>query len=107
MNNLTTFEDFLKACQNNHPPKIWSKGLQALWYDAKGEWDASHDIAQDLPSELGSWIHAYLHRQEGDQFNANYWYRRANRPYPNLTLDEEFKLLVEYVIKSQIFNRSK
>ncbi|MGB5361077.1 MAG: hypothetical protein WBN27_14145, partial [Eudoraea sp.] len=73
-------------------------GLQALWYDLKGNWNASHNIAQDLPSELGYWIHAYLHRKEGDQFNANYWYRRANRQYPNLTLDEEFKVLVEYVI---------
>lgn len=100
MNIPVSFEDFLKACQNDHPPKPWPKGLQSLWYDAKGNWNASHDIAQDLPSEPGYWIHAYLHRKEGDQFNANYWYRRASRPYPSLTLDEEFKLLVEYVIRS-------
>jgi hypothetical protein len=100
MNIPASFEDFLKGCQNDHPPKTWSKGLQALWYDAKGNWNASHDLAQDLLSEPGYWIHAYLHRKEGDQFNASYWYRRARRPYPSITLNEEFKLLVEYVIRS-------
>ncbi|MGB5228804.1 hypothetical protein [Eudoraea sp.] len=98
MNTPGSFQEFLKTQQNDHPSELWPKGLQALWYDLKGNWNASHNIAQDLPSELGYWIHAYLHRKEGDQFNANYWYRRANRQYPNLTLDEEFKVLVEYVI---------
>ncbi|MBT8293950.1 MAG: hypothetical protein KJN70_11800 [Eudoraea sp.] len=97
----------MKTCQNERPPEKWPKGLQALWYDAKGNWNASHDIAQDMPSILGSWIHAYLHRKEGDQFNANYWYRRANRELPNLTLDEELKNLVEYVINNQSMNWSK
>lgn len=107
MNMPNSFEEFLKTCQNELPPEMWPKGLQALWYDAKGNWNASHDIAQDMPSILGSWIHAYLHRKEGDQFNANYWYRRANREFPNLTLDEELKNLVEYVINNQSMNRSK
>ena len=102
MNMLNSFEEFLKTRQNDHPPEEWPKGLQALWYDAKGNWNASHDIAQDLPSESGYWIHAYLHRKEGDQFNANYWYRMANRPYPNLSLEQEFKLLVEYIIKAKL-----
>lgn len=101
MNMPNSFEEFLKTCQNERPPEEWPKGLRALWYDAKGNWNASHDIAQDLPSESGYWIHAYLHRKEGDQFNANYWYRRANRPYPNLSLEQEFKLLVEYIIKAK------
>ncbi|MBT8180829.1 MAG: hypothetical protein KJO53_04480 [Eudoraea sp.] len=107
MNMPNSFEEFLKTCQNERPPEKWPKGLQALWYDAKGNWNASHDIAQDMPSILGSWIHAYLHRKEGDQFNANYWYRRANRELPNLTLDEELKNLVEYVINNQSMNWSK
>lgn len=107
MNMPNSFEEFLKTCQNERPPEGWPKGLQALWYDAKGNWNASHDIAQDMPSILGSWIHAYLHRKEGDQFNANYWYRRSNREFPNLTLDEELKNLVEYVINNQSMNRSK
>jgi len=100
MNIPISFKEFLKTCQNEHPPEIWPKGLLALWHDAKGDWNASHDIAQDLPSELGCWIHAYLHRKEGDKFNANYWYTRANRLYPSLTLDEEFKVLVEYVLNN-------
>ena len=102
-----SFEEFLKTCQNERPPADWPKGLQALWYDAKGNWIASHDIAQDMLSILGSWIHAYLHRKEGDQFNADYWYRRANRKCPNLTSDEELKILVEYVINNESLNRSK
>jgi hypothetical protein len=100
MNIPESFQEFLKTQQNEHPPELWPSPLHALWYDAKGDWNASHDIAQDIPSDLGYWIHAYLHRKEGDKFNADYWYRRANRPYPNNTLQEEFRILVDYVINS-------
>lgn len=95
-----SFQEFLKTQRNEHPPELWPLPLQALWYDAKGDWNASHDIAQDIPSDLGFWIHAYLHRKEGDKFNADYWYRRANKHYPNSTLPEEFRVLVEYVLNS-------
>lgn len=100
MKTPESFQEFLKIHQNDHPSELWSLPLQALWYDLNGDWDASHDIAQDITSDLGSWIHAYLHRKEGDRFNANYWYRRANRPYPNSTLREEFRVLVEYVLNN-------
>lgn len=98
MKTPESFQEFLKTRQNEHPPKLWSSPLQALWYDVKGDWNASHDIAQDIPSELGCWIHAYLHRKEGDKFNAEYWYRRANRTFPNYNLQEEFRILVDHVI---------
>ena len=65
MNTPGSFQDFLKTQQNEHPSELWPLALKALWYDAKGDWKASHNIAQDLPSDLGSWIHAYLHRKEG------------------------------------------
>ena len=91
-----SFEAFQKMLGNHRPPQEWPLPLQALWYDAKGDWESSHDIAQDLPSQMGSWIHAYLHRKEGDKWNARYWYDRASRPFPDCSLEEEFKILVEH-----------
>ena len=92
------FNQFLESTSNENPPKEWPLALKALWFDAKGNWKASHDIAQDMYNNLGSWIHAYLHRKEGDEFNAGYWYRRANRPFSTITLDEELKQIVEFTI---------
>lgn len=106
MNTPGSFQEFLKTQQNEHPSELWPLPLQALWHDAKGDWIASHNIAQDIPSDLGFWIHAYLHRKEGDRFNADYWYRRAKKHYPNSTLLEEFRVLVEYVLNSQVPNGS-
>ncbi|MGB6151128.1 MAG: hypothetical protein WBG48_03985, partial [Pricia sp.] len=59
---------------------------------------ASHDIAQDIDTALGSWIHAYLHRKEGDEFNAGYWYRRARREFPKISLGEEHREITEFVL---------
>ncbi len=81
------------------PPDVWPGALRALWYDGKGEWEAAHDIAQDMMGKDGSWIHGYLHRKEGDRFNAGYWYGKAGRPYPNVGLEEEFKELVRHFLK--------
>jgi hypothetical protein len=53
--------------------------LLALWWDAKGDWERAHEIAQDVEGADGAWVHAYLHRKEGDLGNAAYWYRRAGR----------------------------
>lgn len=74
-------------------------GLKALWYDAKGNWNAAHDIAQELPTVFGSWIHAYLHRKEGDRFNAEYWYDRAGGTMPKLPFDQELRQMVEFAIR--------
>ncbi|MER3319024.1 MAG: hypothetical protein RIB79_12095 [Allomuricauda sp.] len=90
-----TYDAFKSTLNQNTPPKEWSKPLKSLWFDAKGDWGASHDIAQDLHSQMGSWIHAYLHRKEGDEWNAGYWYNRANKPFPDYSLAEELKVLVE------------
>ena len=64
--------------------------LRALWHDAAGDWDEAHRIAQDVDDADGSWVHAYLHRKEGDAANAAYWYRRAGRPASRLSLDDEW-----------------
>lgn len=65
--------------------------LQALWHDAQGEWDQAHALVQSDPSATAAWVHAYLHRREGDAANAGYWYRRAgkNPPAKSLSLDNE------------------
>lgn len=74
------------------PPAGSSLAVQALWHDARGDWQAAHGCAQDDHSADGSWIHAYLHRKEGDLGNARYWYQRAGRPAPAaaVTLEAEW-----------------
>lgn len=88
--NLAVFKSFLAA---NNPPDL-PPLLLALWHDAKGDWEAAHDIAQDIHTPEGSWLHAYLHRKEGDQWNAGYWYRQAGKPMPSGSLDAEWEQLV-------------
>jgi hypothetical protein len=68
--------------------------LQSLWHDGRGEWDKAHDVAQDINTPDGSWIHAYLHRKEGDRSNAKYWYNRANRTMPTYSLEQEWEEMV-------------
>ena len=75
------------------PPRELSPPLTALWHDARGEWDAAHQVAQELDDGTGAWIHAYLHRKEGDLGNAAYWYRRAGRPVASDSLDAEWDRL--------------
>lgn len=90
----SSVDAFHESLKFSTPPNQWSKPLQALWWDAKGNWNASHDIAQELHTPMGSWIHAYLHRKEGDDWNAGYWYRRAGRTFPEITVDTEFLELI-------------
>ncbi|RRQ48286.1 hypothetical protein DZC72_11235 [Maribacter algicola] len=92
------YAEFEVTLSGSQPPPDWPEGLKSLWFDAKGDWEASHDIAQDMHNQLGSWIHAYLHRKEGDRFNAGYWYRKAQRDFPEISLREELKNLVEFII---------
>lgn len=67
--------------------------LHALWQDAAGNWDAAHEAAQDVDTPEGAWVHAYLHRREGDPGNAAYWYRRAGKPVATGTLEAEWYAL--------------
>ena len=68
--------------------------VTALWHDATGDWERAHTLAQDVESPEGAWVHAYLHRKEGDISNAHYWYRRAGRPAATGALDDERRALV-------------
>ena len=72
--------------------------LKALWHDARGEWDEAHHIIQDVPDKTASWIHAYLHRKEGDISNADYWYNQAGRKRPAVSLNEEWEEIVKALL---------
>ncbi len=76
------------------PPEDLSLALQALWWDAKGDWDKAHECAQERDDKDGAHVHAYLHRKEGDQSNAGYWYRRAGAPPFTGSVSEEWDALV-------------
>jgi len=70
------------ADQDDQPAAELSPELRALWLARKGRWHEAHEMTQDLPDPAGAWIHAWLHREEGDYGNACYWYSRANKPAP-------------------------
>ena len=84
-----TVEEFRATLSSATPPAV-APLLRALWYDARGNWDEAHHIAQDVDDPHGAWVHAYLHRKEGDLGNAGYWYRRANQPIATDALDAEW-----------------
>ena len=68
--------------------------LRALWHEARGDWNAAHGLAQAEDDSAGAWVHAYLHRVEGDLGNAGYWYRRAGRTMPGVPVREEWAAIV-------------
>ena len=89
--NLQKFKDSLT---HDSAPTGVSPHLQAMWHERKGDWDAAHRLIQDESDADGSWVHAYLHRQEGDQPNAAYWYRRAGKPVSEKSLEVEWAEIV-------------
>lgn len=93
-----TFSEFTASLQQSKPPSQLSNLLLALWYDGKGDWEMAHNVAQDIHSREGSWIHAYLHRKEGDLGNASYWYHRANQPVSNKSLPDEWEELAKKML---------
>lgn len=76
----------------------WPEPLKAIWWDYKNDWEKAHDTAQEIESATGNWIHAYLHRKEGDQWNAGYWYRRAGREFPSVSLEEEREAILKFLL---------
>jgi len=92
---MQNFADYKNSLSHSSPGNSLSVYLKALWYDAKGDWDKAHEVIQDVPDKNASWIHAYLHRKEGDVGNADYWYDKAERKRPNISLDEEWENIVK------------
>lgn len=82
--------------------KALSLPLQALWHDAQGDWDQAHAVCQAAGDRDGDWVHAYLHRKEGDLANAGYWYARARRSQPpaSLSLEDEWTLLAGELLRA-------
>jgi hypothetical protein len=93
-----TFDQFKESFSERKPPDTVSVYLKALWFDANGDWDKAHTLIQDIEDNTAAWIHAYLHRKEGDIGNADYWYRRAGKKTPAITLNEEWEGIVKALI---------
>jgi hypothetical protein len=91
---LKTLADFKASLNADQPIKGLSPQLKSLWYDGKGDWPQAHNEVDRLNDQESAWVHAYLHRKEGDIGNADYWYRKARQTRPNLSLDEEWEALV-------------
>ncbi len=85
---------FYESLTEPLPPAHFSVLLKSLWYDAKGDWETAHDLVDSLAGAEAAWVHAYLHRKEGDSWNADYWYARAKKVRPSSTLEEEWESLV-------------
>lgn len=92
------FETYRASLKSATPPSESNVYLQSLWHDGKGDWEKSHNIIQDVNDKTAAWIHAYLHRKEGDVFNANYWYNKAGRRMPGYALDKEWEEIVKELL---------
>jgi hypothetical protein len=91
-------KSFKTSLALEEPDPALSSILKSLWYDAKGDWKAAHDLVDQLSGTDAAWVHAYLHRKEGDIWNADYWYARAKKTRPGYSLEEEWANLVEHFL---------
>lgn len=93
-----TLDDFRQSLSATQPPDELTVTLAGLWWDAKGDWKRAHESAQRDEGKDGSWVHAYLHRKEGDQDNAAYWYSRAGKPVCRESLDTEWLCILKVLL---------
>lgn len=91
---METLAEFKASLNLQQPDSELPVQLKSLWYDAKGDWHQAHAQVDHLSDQASAWVHAYLHRKEGDLGNADYWYSRARQIRPNLSLEEEWEQLV-------------
>lgn len=91
--------EFRSSVTNETPPAELSPPLLALWWDAKGEWSRAHELVDELETQSGMAVHAYLHRKEGEQWNADYWYRLAGRGYHRSKLADEWTALADGLLR--------
>jgi hypothetical protein len=94
-----TLDEFHRSLSAPKPPAELTLALVGLWWDAKGNWKRAHESAQQDDGRNGSWVHAYLHRKEGDQDNATYWYTRAGKPVCREPLDVEWLSIATALLK--------
>ena len=95
------FRTFKASIKHDAPPEGIERALQALWHQAKGDWHEAHRLAQAQDDETGAWVHAYLHRAEGDNANSGYWYRRAGKPHSSALLNEEWEEIVSALLRNR------
>ena len=95
--NLEEFRDSLKG---DDPPAELDFALKGLWWDAKDDWTKAHESAQQYEGSRGAWVHAYLHRKEGDAENAAYWYGRANRAVAHGPLADEWLAILNALLET-------
>jgi hypothetical protein len=93
-----TLDEFKATLTGDLPPET-APLLRALWHDARGDWDQAHALANDVEDKTGAWVHAYLHRKEGDPGNAAYWYQRAGQPIAADSLNEEWERIVTTLLR--------
>ncbi len=93
--DLSTFKQSL---DQGAPPEDLGQALAALWHEAKGDWDQAHRLAQSQKDADGAWVHAYLHRVEGDRSNAEHWYRRAEKPQSSAPLPREWDQIADALL---------
>ncbi|MCP4401028.1 MAG: hypothetical protein GY801_27495 [bacterium] len=87
---MMTIQEFIDSSEF---PSSLSQELHALWEDAEGDWDTAHRIVQHMSTSDAMWVHAYLHRKEGDLANSSYWYSRTRHNMPDMPLDEEWRVI--------------
>jgi hypothetical protein len=97
---------FERSLSKAAPPKALALELKAMWWAAKGDWEKAHRIAMDGHSREAAWVHAYLHRVEGDHGNAGYWYRQAQRKPSSGTLEAEWAAIVAELLKNSAIVQS-
>jgi hypothetical protein len=92
-------QEFLGSLKDDSPPQDLSLALTALWWDAKGDWNKAHEHAQKDDGNAGAWVHAYLHRKEGDVANAGYWYSQARKRPSRTTSESEWREIVDALLE--------
>lgn len=95
---IMTLKEFRQSFAREDPPAGLALALTGLWWDAKGDWKHAHESAQQDSSPAGAWVHAYLHRKEGDLSNAAYWYSRAGKPPARTSLEQEWTEIAERLL---------
>jgi hypothetical protein len=97
---VVSMADFKASLSAASPARELDPPLAALWWAAKGDWDQAHKIVQDEDGADAAWVHAYLHRVEGDLGNAGYWYRQAGKPVATASLESEWDATVTALLGS-------
>lgn len=96
---MISFDDFQKSLQLDDVPVEFLPIEKALWWAKHGNWEKAHDLAQEISTESGSWLHAILHRWEGDISNAKYWYLLANRQFPEISVEKEIDEMIKELFR--------